>query len=186
MSEEQLQQISQRMGLDRPLAVQYFDFLWDMVRFDFGNALTQGGNGPIIDEIGEKLPATIELTIPAILLTALIGVGSGAYAAKNRKSPADYTLRFMSIAIYSIPVFFLGLVFQIIFAVRLNILPLYGRMEPVIQMSFNSPTNFYVLDSILTGNWPAFRSALAHLVLPGHHTGPGTKRCFRPSDPAST
>ncbi len=105
------------------------------------------------------------------MLTAILGIGSGAYAAKNRKSPADYSLRFFSIAIYSIPVFFLGLVFQIIFAVRLGILPLYGRLNPVIQMNFQSPTNFYILDSILTQNWSALKSALSHLVLPATTLG---------------
>lgn len=165
VSEEQLIEIRERMGLDRPLIVQYGDFLWDMIRLDLGNALTQGER-PIRDELGEKLPATIELTVPAILITAVIGVFSGAYAAKNRKKPADYGLRLFSIAIYSIPVFFLGLMFQIIFAVRLNILPLYGRMDPMIQLSFQSPTNFYVLDAILTRNWVALRNAVAHLVMP--------------------
>ena len=165
VSEEQLQEISERLGLDRPLIVQYGNFLWDMVRLDLGNALTQGER-PIRDELSERLPATIELAIPAIIITALVGIGSGAYAAKNRKKPADYGLRLFSIAIYSIPVFFLGLVFQIIFSVRLGWLPLYGRLDPIVQVSFTSPTNFYVVDSILTRNWPALRSALAHLILP--------------------
>ncbi|MBN1665510.1 MAG: ABC transporter permease [Anaerolineales bacterium] len=165
VSEEQLIEIRERMGLDRPLIVQYGDFLWDMIRLDLGDALTQGKR-PIRDELGEKLPATIELTVPAILITAVIGVFSGAYAAKNRKKPADYGLRLFSIAIYSIPVFFMGLMFQIIFAVRLNILPLYGRMDPMVQLSFESPTNFYVLDAILTQNWTALRNVVAHLVLP--------------------
>jgi peptide/nickel transport system permease protein len=165
VSEEQLQEISERLGLDRPLIVQYGNFLWDMLRLDLGNALTQGER-PIRDELAERLPATIELAIPAIIITALVGIGSGAYAAKNRKKPADYGLRLFSIAIYSIPVFFLGLVFQIIFSVRLGWLPLYGRLDPIVQVTFNSPTNFYVIDSILTRNWLALRSALAHLVLP--------------------
>jgi peptide/nickel transport system permease protein len=165
VSEEQLQEISERLGLDRPLIVQYGNFLWDMIRLDLGNALTQGER-PIRDELGERLPATIELAIPSIILTAIIGIGSGAYAAKNRKKPADYGLRLFSITIYSIPVFFMGLIFQIIFAVRLGILPLYGRLDPMIQVSFVSPTNFYVVDAILTRNWPALRSALLHLVLP--------------------
>lgn len=165
VSEQQLLEIRERMGLDRPLIVQYGDFLWDMIRLDLGNALTQGER-PIRDELGEKLPATIELTVPAIFFTGLFGILSGAYAAKNRKKPVDYGLRLFSVAIYSIPVFFMGLMFQIIFAVRLDILPLYGRLDPMIQLNFESPTNFYVVDSILTKNWAALRSTLAHLVLP--------------------
>jgi peptide/nickel transport system permease protein len=165
VTEEQMQDIRERMGLDKPLIVQYGNFVWDMIRLDLGNALTQGER-PIRDELGEKLPATIELAIPAIVITAIIGIGSGAYAAKHRKKPADYGLRLFSIAIYSIPVFFLGLMFQIIFSVRLGWLPLYGRLDPVVQLTFVSPTNFYVLDSILTQNWEALKSALAHLVMP--------------------
>jgi peptide/nickel transport system permease protein len=136
-----------------------------MVTLDFGNALTQGER-PIKDELAEHLPATIELTIPAITITAVFGILSGAYAAKNRKKPIDYIIRLLSIAIYSIPIFFMGLLFQIIFSVRIPILPLAGRMDTLLLTQFESITNFYVIDAILTGNWPALKSALLHLVMP--------------------
>ena len=87
--ESQIQAIRDRLGLNRPIYIQYFEFIWKMVTFDFGNALTQGER-PIRDELGERLPATIELTIPSMLLTATMGVYLGAYAAKNRKKPVDY------------------------------------------------------------------------------------------------
>ena len=153
------------MGLDKPLIVQYGEFLWDVVTLDFGNALTQGER-PIRDELGEKLPATIELTIPAIIFTAIFGILNGAVAAKNRKKAADYGLRLFSVIIYSIPIFFLGLIFQIIFSVRLGILPLYGRLDPLVQVNFISPTNFYVFDALMTQDWEALKSALLHLVMP--------------------
>jgi peptide/nickel transport system permease protein len=153
------------MGLDKPILVQYGEFLWDVVTLDFGNALTQGER-PIRDELGEKLPATIELTIPAIIFTTVFGILSGSYAAKNRKKFPDYALRLFSVVIYSIPIFFLGLLFQIVFSVRLGALPLYGRLDPLVQVSFDSPTNFYVLDAILTQNWEGLKSALLHLVMP--------------------
>ena len=165
VSEEQADALRERLGLNRPLYIQYFDFIWDMVTLDFGNALTQGER-PIRDELGERLPATIELTIPAITLTALIGIVSGAYAAKNRKEPVDYFVRLMSIAVYSIPVFFMGLDFQILFSVRIPIFPLSGRMDTLMLTNFESRTNFYVIDAILSQNWPALGSALMHLVLP--------------------
>lgn len=165
VSEEKAAQIRERLGLNRPMHEQYFSFLWDMVRLDFGNALTQGER-PIRDELAERLPATMELTIPAMAITAIFGIFSGAFAAKNRKKPIDYLIRLFSIVIYSIPVFFLGLVFQIAFSVRLPILPLSGRMDTLLLTNFDSPTNFYVLDAILTQNWPALRSALSHLVMP--------------------
>jgi len=165
VSEEQADALRERLGLNRPLYIQYFDFLWDMVTLDFGTALTQGER-PIRDELGERLPATIELTIPAITLTAIIGIFSGAYAAKNRKKPVDYIIRLLSIAVYSIPIFFMGLIFQIIFSVRIPILPLSGRMDTLLLTNFTSITNFYIIDAILTRNWPALWSVLMHLVLP--------------------
>jgi peptide/nickel transport system permease protein len=165
VSEEKAEQMRTELGLNRPLYIQYFEFLGDMFTLNFGNALTQGER-PILDELSEKLPATVELSVPAMIFTAIFGVLSGALAAQYRKKPIDFGLRLFSIAIYSIPIFFMGLVFQIIFSVRFPILPLAGRMDPVTQTTFVSPTNFYVLDSILTGNWTALRSSLMHLVLP--------------------
>lgn len=165
VSAEQADRIAERLGLNRPLYVQYFDFLWKTVTLDLGNALTQGER-PIRQELSEKLPATIELTIPAMIFTAVFGIFLGAYAARRRKKPEDFGIRLFSIVIYSIPIFFMGLIFQIIFSVRLNILPLAGRMDPLLLVNFNSITNFYTLDAILTRNWPALISALRHLVLP--------------------
>ena len=165
VSAEQAARIAERLGLTRPLYVQYFDFLWKTVTLNFGNALTQGER-PILDELAERLPATIELTIPAMLFTTIFGISAGAYAAKHRKKPVDFGLRLFSIFIYSIPIFFLGLIFQIIFGVRLNILPLAGRMNPLLLINFNSVTNFYIVDAIITRNWPALISAIRHLILP--------------------
>lgn len=165
VSEEDAERLRRALGLDRPLYVQYFDFLWKMVTLDFGNALTQGGR-PIREELAERLPATIELGVPAIILMAVVGVLSGSYAAKNRKKPVDYLIRLGSIILYSIPIFFMGLVFQIIFSVRLPILPLSGRMDTNLLSNFTPITHFYVLDSLITGNWQALGSSLAHLVLP--------------------
>ena len=165
VSEEQAMRISERLGLNRPLHVQYINFLWDMVTLDFGNALTQGER-PIKDELAERLPATIELTIPAIAFTAIFGILSGSFAAQHRKKPIDFGIRLFSIVVYSIPIFFMGLVFQIIFSVRIPILPLSGRMDTMLLTSFDSPTNFYVLDAILTRNWPALGSVLSHLTMP--------------------
>ena len=165
VSAEQANVISERLGLNRPLFVQYFDFVRRTLTLNFGNALTSGER-PIRDELGERLPATIELAVPAMLITAVLGVLIGAYAAKNRKKPQDYIIRLFSIFIYSLPVFFMGLLFQIMFAVRFPILPLAGRMDTLLLTQFEPRTNFYILDSVLTQNWPALRSALAHLVMP--------------------
>ena len=165
VSEEQADRIRERLGLNEPILVQYGTYLKDMVTLNFGNALTQGER-PIRDELGERLPATLELSIPAMIFTSIMGIGLGAIAAKSRKKPLDYGIRIFSIFIYSIPIFFLGLIFQIIFGVRLNLLPLSGRMSPILLTTFESRTNFYLIDSILTQNWPALKSTLLHLVMP--------------------
>jgi peptide/nickel transport system permease protein len=170
VSAEQAEALAERLGLNRPLYVQYFDFLWKTITLDFGTALTQGER-PIAQELGERLPATIELTIPAMTITAVVGITLGAFAARRRKKPIDSGIRLFSIIVYSIPIFFMGLIFQIIFSVRLNLLPLAGRMNPLILVNFDSPTNFYILDAILTRNWPALISALRHLVLPATTLG---------------
>jgi peptide/nickel transport system permease protein len=165
VSEAQANILRERLGLNRPIHIQYLDFLKDMVTLNFGTALTQGER-PIADELAERLPATIELTIPSMIITATFGIVSGAYAAKYRKKLPDYLIRLFSIVVYSIPIFFMGLLFQIFFSVRIPVLPLSGRMNTVLLTSFQSPTNFYVLDALLTRNWPALWSALTHLVLP--------------------
>ena len=136
-----------------------------MIRLDFGNALTQGER-PIRDELGERLPATIELTVPAMAFTSFFGIYAGAFAAKNRKKPVDYGIRMFSIIVYAIPVFFMGLMAQILFAVRMPIFPLAGRMDALLLRDFTSITNFYILDALIQGNWPALKSLLSHLVLP--------------------
>jgi peptide/nickel transport system permease protein len=170
VSEEQAAAIRERLGLDRPLYVQYFDFLWRMVRLDFGNALTQGER-PIKDELGERLPATIELTVPAMAFTAFMGIFSGAFAAKNRKKPIDYGIRMFSIIIYAIPVFFMGLLFQILFSVRIPLFPLAGRMDTLLLRDFEPITNFYFIDAILQQDWAALRSLALHLVMPATTLG---------------
>ncbi len=170
VSEEQAAALRERLGLNRPLYAQYFDFLWRMITLDFGNALTQGER-PIRDELAERLPATIELAIPAMIFTSVVGILSGAYAAEKRKKPADYGIRVFSIIIYAIPVFFLGLMFQILFSVRIPIFPLAGRMDQLLLTQFQARTNFYILDAILSQNWPALKSLLLHLVLPALSLG---------------
>jgi len=165
VSEEQAREIAERLGLNRPLHEQYFSFLWDMVRLDFGNALTQGER-PIRDELAERLPATIELTIPAMIFTSVLGILSGAYAAKHRKKPVDFAIRLFSVVVYSVPVFFMGLMFQILFSVKLPLFPIAGRMDTLMRTTFEARTNFYVVDAILSQNWPALKSILMHLFMP--------------------
>ncbi len=159
-------QLREALGLNDPLLVQYGRFLGEVFTLDLGTSLV-GGNRPVADEIGERLPATLELVIPATLLGLFIGVLPGAIAGHRRKKPLDYGLRLYSILIYSIPIFWLGLLLQLIFSVNLGWTPIAGRMDPQLRLTMTENfTNLRTVDSLLTGNWPALRSALRHLILP--------------------
>lgn len=162
---ELVAQIRQQLGLNDPLIVQYGKFLINVVTLRFGNSLVLG-HRPIIDEMSERFPATLELVIPASILALLIGILGGTFAASRRKRAVDYVWRVYSVFIYSLPIFWLGLMFQLLFGVRLNVLPISGRIDPIIGTSLKSMTNIYTVDALITGNWPALGSVLQHLVLP--------------------
>ena len=160
-----IQHIRQQLGLNDPLIVQYGRFLVGMFTLNFGNSLT-GGHRPIIDEMSERFPATLELVLPAAALALIIGIYAGALAASHRKKTTDYGLRIYSVIIYSLPVFWLGLMLQLLFGVYLNWFPISGRIDPIIGTTLSRNTNLYIINSIITGNWPALISCLRHLVLP--------------------
>lgn len=162
---EMVAQMREQLGLEDPILTQYGRFLGGIATFDFGRALT-GARRPIADEMGERFPATLELVIPASALALALGITFGALAAARRKRGTDYGLRLYSVVIYAIPVFWLGLIFQLVFGIWLGWLPIAGRIDPVIGTSLDRITNFLVFDAVITGNWPAFLSAMAHLILP--------------------
>ncbi len=162
---DQVAAIRHELGLDQPLYVQYGRFLISMVTLRFGNSLI-GGHRPIIDEMSERFPATLELVIPAAIFALLLGIYGGSWAASRRKGPVDYAWRIYAVVIYSLPIFWLGLMLQLIFGVKLGILPVSGRIDPIIGTSLVTKTNVYIIDSILSGNWAALKSVLQHLVLP--------------------
>ena len=162
---EMINRIRQQLGLNDPVIVQYGRFLINMVTLRFGNSLVLG-HRPIIDEMSERFPATLELVIPASILALLIGILGGTFAASRRKRAIDYSWRIYSVFIYSLPIFWLGLMFQLLFGVRLKWLPISGRIDPVMGATLKPVTNIYTIDTLLAGNWPAFLSTLQHLILP--------------------
>ncbi len=162
--------LTEQLGLNDPLIVQYGNFLWDIVTLDFGTALTSGQR-PIVDELGERLPATLELIVPAATFALLIGIIPGTYAAVRRRKTADYGLRMFSVIVYSMPIFWLGQLFQLFFGVQLGWTPIAGRIDPIVSTTLERTTNLLVVDSIITGNWTALWSALHHLILPAATLG---------------
>ncbi len=152
------------LGLDRPLAVQYVNYLWQICRLDLGDSMVFKQR--VTKAIADKLPATLELTVAGMLIALLIGVFTGAYAADKRRSAQDYLLRFYGIVIYCIPVYWLGLMLQLIFGVWLHVLPIAGRTGPRVFASVFEKTGFYILDTIWIRDWAALGDVLWHLFLP--------------------
>ncbi len=162
-SEEQLQAFRVVLGLDRPLHIQYFDFILGVLRFDLGESMTR--HIPVVDEIKTFFPATVELSIFAMAVTTSVGILSGAYAAQHRKTSRDYTIRVLSIILYSLPIFWLGLMFQMTFGAELGWLPVSGRLDPGMTPD-RIITGLYTIDALILGDMRLLGDALRHLVLP--------------------
>lgn len=161
-TQESTEQLEKSLGLDQPLHIQYFRYMNNVVRGDLGNSVVT--RQPVADEIKRQFPATVELGLAAMLFAILVGVPLGFIAAKRYQGVLDQTSLVMSLIGVSFPVFFLALLLKYVFAVKLGWLPTIGRLT--VTQDLAHPTNLYVLDAILTGNWPALSDALKHLVLP--------------------
>jgi len=154
--------IREKYGLDKPLYVQYGVWLGNVFRGDLGRSIAS--NEYVTKEILDRLPNTFELALLAMILAILVGTVAGIISASKQYSALDYT--FMGIALFgvSMPVFWLGIMLMMIFGVYLRWLPIGGRIDIVI--SFHRITGFYILDSIITGNFAALVSTLRYLILP--------------------
>jgi peptide/nickel transport system permease protein len=150
------------MGLDRPLAVQYLDFIKGAVQGDFGQSYRS--NSPVSSEVFSRFPATIELTFVAIILGSIVGIGAGILAATRRGSIFDVMGTFGALIGVSIPTFWLGLILIIVFGVWLEWLPISGRVDP--RLGADSSTGFLITSSLLHGDWVVFKDALRHVILP--------------------
>lgn len=162
-SEEQLQAFRARLGMDVPLHEQYLNFISGVLRFDFGESMVRAV--PVTQEIKTFFPATVELAIFSMLVTAIVGIYAGAYAAQHRKKSRDYVIRVLSIIFYSIPIFWFGLMLQMTLGAGLGWLPVSGRLSPGMAPT-TAITGLYTIDAILTQDWELLADALKHLVLP--------------------
>ena len=161
-TDESIAQIRDQYGLDEPLYEQYWRYLQTVGSGDFGTSIAS--RRPITEELRDRFPATIELATAAMLFATFIGVPLGFLAAKRHGRPLDHASLFLSLIGVSIPIFFLAIILKWIFAVELGWLPSVGRQDVLIEAEH--PTNFYVLDGIITGNWEAAWDAIKHLILP--------------------
>jgi len=162
--EHVIQQKREELGLNRPLPVQFASYLWQVCRLDFGESMVFKQR--VSKAILEKLPATMELTFFGMLITLFLGVFMGAYAADKRRTARDYSIRLYGIVVYCIPVYWMGLMLQLIFGIWLDLLPIAGRTGPRVFASTFEKTGFYVLDTVLIRDFAALGDVLLHLVLP--------------------
>ena len=154
--------IRHQYGLDKPIYVQYGKYAKQIVTLNFGTSVTT--REEVTTEFKRRFPATIELALAAGLFAIIFGIPLGFLAAKHYQGPLDHTSLVVSLVGISTPIFFLALLLKYAFSVKLGWLPSVGRISPLIDLPH--PTNFYVLDSILAGNWEAFVDTGKHLILP--------------------
>ncbi len=154
------------LGLDRPLGQQYLAYLRRVVVLDLGNSIKTGQ--PVIEEVGARFPATIELSIYAMIFAAGLGILLGVASATRKNTWVDYTAMVTALTGVSMPIFWLGLMLVLVFSVLLNLLPTSGRID--LRLYFTPITGLYVIDSLIMlvrqGNASYLLSTIRHLILP--------------------
>jgi peptide/nickel transport system permease protein len=154
-----------QLGLDQPPIVQYVNYLAGVFRGDLGLSIGERYVGrPVWGEIANRLPATIEIAIGSMIIASTVGIVTGMVGGAKRDSKIDVAIRIYGTIIWVIPIFWLGVIFQIIFAVWLGWLPPHGRWSGGALP--RHVTGLYTVDSLLEGNWDHFVMAVRHLVLP--------------------
>lgn len=154
--------LMKQFGFDRPLYEQYFDYFFSALQGDLGSSLVT--KKPVWDEFFTLFPATLELSICAIIFAVFIGVPAGIYAATKRGSWPDQTIMGTALVGYSMPIFWWGLLLIILFSTTLGWTPVSGRISLIYF--FKPVTGFMLIDSLLSGQKGAFSSAVSHLILP--------------------
>jgi peptide/nickel transport system permease protein len=165
-SPAQIASVRDRLGLDNPLFVQIVDYFRGIVVGDWGTSIHT--HQPVLSDIANRLPASLELVVAALVIAILVGVPLGLVAAYRKGRTVDQALRTTAVLGVSMPVFWLALIMQMVFFRQLHLLPVAGEYDPELQFShpLTSYTGAPVIDSLITGNWPVFTSSLSHLILP--------------------
>ena len=157
-----LEAMREYLGLNKPLYVQYGIFLKRVAKFDLGETIWT--RQKVYIEIMERFPATIELTLAAMIISSFLGALLGILSATKQYSWFDYVSMLGSLFGVSMPVFWLGLMLMLVFSLTLGWFPMSGRLG--VDIDLTVITNLFVVDSILTRNWTALKDALMHLALP--------------------
>jgi dipeptide transport system permease protein len=162
VSPERHAELMAQMGFDKPLWQQYLSYVGDVLQGDLGTSLIT--NRPVVEEFFELFPATAELAICAILFAVILGIPAGIIAAVKRGTWIDQGIMSLSLVGYSMPIFWWGLLLIILFSNILNLTPVSGRLSFLFEV--DHVTGFMLIDSLLSDEKGAFKSALHHLVLP--------------------
>ena len=164
---ERVDEMRHQLGLDKPIILQFIDYIKGIVHADFGISLKS--NRPVLKDIINYFPATIELAIASMIFAVVVGVILGVYSAIYRNKSIDHFSRIFSILGVSMPVFWLGLLLLLLFYYHLDWFPGGGRHNLFIFPTHI--TGLLLLDSIIAGDWTAFWDGLSHIILPAFVLG---------------
>jgi peptide/nickel transport system permease protein len=157
------------LGLDQPLYLQYFHYLKKLLAGDFGVSLFS--SQPVLTDLLNVLPATIELATVAIVIGVFLGLPMGVVAASNQGRWPDHLIRVVGLIGYSMPVFWLGIVGLLLFYGQLGWVSGPGRVDAAFEGAVDPVTGFLLIDSLLAGNTEIFFNALSHIILPASLLG---------------
>jgi len=162
ITDERYDELMQKFGYDQPILTQYADYLWGVLQGDLGTSFVT--KRPVWDEFFSLFPATLELSICAMIFAVALGLPAGVIAAVNRGKFFDRALMSTALIGYSMPIFWWALLLIIVVSGTLGLTPVSGRIS--LLFYFEESTGFMLIDSLLSGQEGAFRSALQHLILP--------------------
>ena len=167
--EHVVQRVREELGLNLPLYEQFFRYVSQALRGEFGNSVLT--SNPVWEDVKQTFPATLELATCGILIGAGFGVPLGVWAAVRRGGFADHAVRVMGLVGYSVPIFWLGLMALVLFYAKLGWVAGPGRIDVAYEFSVPRVSGLLLLDAAVAGEWEAFRNALSHLVLPASLLG---------------
>ncbi len=163
ISPERHAELMHEMGLDQPIWKQFGDYVWGLLHGDFGVSIIT--KSPIAHEFLILFPATLELTICAMIFAIVIGIPAGVIAASRRGGIYDQALMGIALTGYSMPIFWWGLILILVMSNTLHLTPVSGRID-LVKYYFPPVTGFMLIDSVLSGQKGAFLDAVRHLILP--------------------
>jgi dipeptide transport system permease protein len=151
-----------QLGLERPLPIQFLDYVWNVLQGDFGKSIST--KETVLSEFFGRFPATVELAFCAMVFALVIGIPAGVLAAERRGSIYDHALMGTALTGYSMPIFWWGLLLILLFSLQLDWTPVSGRIS--LDYYFEDATGFMLYDALVSDQEGAFKSAVMHLILP--------------------